>query len=158
MMRATMEVALSKLLTRYFLAIGMEFSGFDEEGNPIVIDNGAEKGICLHGESKEGYINVSEHPDLQVQVQVIEKLFDRVYGKSRQTTVLEGGVNPIQIKPVRSVDRARQIASIIQRTGAVPHEGRRRIESVDEDVIDLPESPEGGASVVPLRAPSEEEE
>lgn len=130
--RQVMEVAVEKLLQRYFKAVGLEFQGFDEQGMPVVYDHGAEAGLHLHGESKEGYIEMSNHPDLVSQIQVIEKLWDRVYGRPKQTQVLEGGSKPVQIQPVRSVERAQRVAGLLRSVGAIPHEGRRRIEPSED--------------------------
>lgn len=120
LMREVTEVAVEKLVHRYFLAVGLEFVGFDVDNNPIVIDKGVKKGICLHGESKDGYVEMSEYPDLVAQVQIMEKLLDRVYGKPKQTQVLEGGIKPVQVQPVRSVERAQGMAAMLQRSGALP--------------------------------------
>lgn len=156
MARATMEVALEKLLSRYYKALGLEFAGFDETGAPVVYDHGMDAGIRLHGESKEGYIEMSQHPDMLAQIQVIEKLWDRVYGKPRQTTVLEGGTKPIQVKPVRSAERSQQVAALLQRTGALPHEGRTRRRPVDAPAQPSAEDPYAGGRVVPLKRGSDE--
>lgn len=120
LMREVTEVAVEKLVYRYFRAVGLEFVGFDEIGNPIVLDKGVQRGICIHGESKDGDIHMSEYPDLAAQVQIMEKLFDRVYGKPKQTQVLEGGVRPVQVQPVRTIERAQGMAEILARSGALP--------------------------------------
>lgn len=128
MMKQVVETAVDKLVHRYFAALGIELIGFDEDGNPVVKDHGFSTGLKLHGESKEGTIQMSEYPDLMAQIQVMEKLIDRVYGKPRQTQVIEGGIQPIKVQPVRSPERAKEVAALLGRTGAIPHEGRQRRE------------------------------
>lgn len=128
MIKQVVESAVEKLVRRYFAALGIEFVGFDEEGQPVIVDHGFSKGLKLHGESKEGTIHMSQYPDLVAQIAVIEKLIDRTYGKPRQTQVIEGGIQPIKVQPVRSPERAKEVAALLGRTGAIPHEGRQRRE------------------------------
>lgn len=133
------EAAFDKLINRYAEALGVTWE-IDEQGAIIITDNGSKAGLRLHGESKEGYINVSQHADLMAQIQVIEKLMDRSYGKPRQTTVLEGGSKPIQVLPVRNIERAKLVTSIIQRSGAVEmnHEARSRRQPSESGESDQP--------------------
>lgn len=153
MMRSVVEVAVEKLIMRYFAALGLEFIGYDDDGNPIVLDNGIERGICLHGESKEGDIVMTDYPDLAAQIQVMEKLMDRTYGKPKQTQILEGGQRPIKVQPVRSMERAQEVADLLQRVGAV-HSRRQELEAAHEPIdIELSDhpAPESNGNVVPLK-------
>lgn len=137
-MRQVVETAVEKLVARYFAALGLEFIGFDEDGDPVVYDHGIQKGICLHGESKEGYVHVSSYPDLTAQVQVMEKLFDRVYGRAKQTTTLEGNPNrPIKVEPVRTADRAQKMAQILARSGALPASSTTQTIDVEAKTIEV---------------------
>lgn len=134
MMREVAEVAAAAIIKPYLDALGLTFEGYDEEtGEPVVTANGG--GLVLHGESKEGEIVMTDYADVLGRVGVAEKFNDRVYGKPRQTTVLEGGVQPIKVVPVKSEERAQAVAELLARSGALPgqaapsdppHEGRQR--------------------------------
>lgn len=116
--REVTETAIVKVLQPYFRALGLEILQIDEEtGTPVVRDMGEDAGLMLHGESKDGYIHMSKYPDLAGRIQAAEKLFDRVYGRPRQTTVLEGGVKPIQVQPVRTLERSQQMARLLDQLG-----------------------------------------
>ena len=141
--KAVVEKATTKVLNPYLRTIGLEVAGFDEENEPVLRDLGPDAGLKLFGESKEGVIKVSKHPDLAGQIAAMEKLQDRVYGRPRQTTVLEGGVQPIKVQPVRSVERSQAVSELLAQTGAV---GKPLPASPD---IVLPETSEG--RVIPLR-------
>lgn len=130
--REVTEVATAKVIQPYFDAIGVEFVGFDEEGKPVVREKGDDSGLMLHGESKDGYIHMSRYPDIGGRIAAMEKLQDRVYGRPRQTTVLEGGVRPIQVEPIKTVERSQTVFDIMRRTGM--------LESAPEPV---PEPPPG---------------
>lgn len=119
LMKDMVEVATAKALKPYFDAIGVELVGFNEEGQPVVRDLGEDAGLMLHGESKDGDIVMTHYPDVGGRVQIMEKLFDRVYGKPKQTQVLEGGVTPIQIQPVRTAERSRAVLDIARRSGMI---------------------------------------
>jgi hypothetical protein len=144
LLRQVMEVAQLKIIEPYLDALGIEVIGFDQETNePILRDTGG--GLTLHGESKDGDIVLTPYPDVVGRIAAAEKLFDRVYGKPKQTTQLEGGVTPIKVQPVRSIDRAQAVADILMQARAIPdstpapatpHEGRQRRQSAD--VIDMP--------------------
>lgn len=132
------ETAIIKILSPYFLANGLKILGIDEEsGEAIVQDLGEDAGLMLHGESKDGYIHMSRYPDIVGRVQINEKMFDRVYGKPKQTQVLEGGVKPIQVEPVRTVERSQQMAKLLAHLG----QGRGELppapgEALAEEVVE----------------------
>jgi hypothetical protein len=144
MLRQIMETHVEQIVRPYFEGLGIKLIGYDEEtGSPIVeeIEGG---GLKLYGESKDGDIEMSNYPDIVGRVAIAEKLLDRVYGKPKQSTTIEGGVNPIRIQPVRTGDRAMEVASILAQARALPpapdatpHDGRRRRDTAD--VIDMPE-------------------
>lgn len=121
-MRNVVETAIDKIVGRYFAALGLKFVGFDEDGDAVVQDLGMDQGLVLHSASKDGVVKISKFPDLAAQVAVMEKLLDRVYGKPKQTQVLEGGVKPVQVEPTRTADRAIEVASLLQKFGAIPNE------------------------------------
>lgn len=158
MMKQIVEAAAEKLMQRYFKSLGMEFVGFDQDDNVIIIDHGVQKGICIHGESKDGYIEMSSYPDMAAQVQIMEKLMDRVYGKPKQTQVLEGGDKPIQVTPVRTVERSQNMAALLHRVGAIPHEGRARRDTNTHDSDGTPVRTGETSNVRPLRGESVKDE
>ena len=143
--REVVEVAAAAVVKPYFDSLGIVFEGYDTEtGEPVVTYTGG--GLMLHGESKDGDIIMTDYENLLARVQVAERLLDRVYGKPRQTTVLEGGVAPIRVQPVRTEERAQQVAALLSHAGALPpaqkpHEGRRRAKpSGKADVVDSTET------------------
>lgn len=147
LMKSVVEVATERLIARYLGALGLEFIGFDEDGNPIVLENGMEKGVRIYGESKDGDIVMTDYPDLMAQIQVMEKLMDRTYGKPKQTNVIEGGSKPIKVQPVRSAERSQEVASLLQRVGAI---SPGVVDSTAE-VIEVEASEPVESNVVPLK-------
>jgi hypothetical protein len=70
---------------------------------------------------------MTDYENIMAQVEIAEKLINRVYGKPKQTTQIEGGVQPIKVLPVRTEERAREVAELLSRSAAIPqHEGRQR--------------------------------
>jgi hypothetical protein len=133
--RAVVEAAAEKLLEPYMKALGLEVEWkYDEDGRPApVVTQGVYGGVGLvvHGESKDGDIVVSEHEDLLGQIGVVEKMFDRVFGKPKQTQEIAGpDGGPVRIDVPRTAQRASAVARILAGASALPssgpHEGRRR--------------------------------
>lgn len=145
--KEVVEVATTKALKPYLDAIGVELVGFDEENRPVVRYLGDDHGLMIHGESKDGDIVMTSYHDLTGRVQIMEKLFDRVYGRPKQTQVLEGGVQPIQIQPVRTVERAHAMTEIMRRSGMVGQEPA--LEQAPEQSPGVAKPVEG--EVLPLR-------
>ena len=148
LLRQIVESQAQSIISPYFEALGLELMGYDEEtGQPVCreIEGG---GLRLYGTSKDGDIQMSDYRDIAGMVAVAEKLLDRVYGKPKQSTTIEGGLQPIKVQPVRSEERAIEVASILAAARAlppapaptdVPHDGRRRRQPSTGDVIDLDE-------------------
>lgn len=118
-MRLVVEQEAVDILSPYFEALGMEIVGFDELTNEVVIRHTGKR-LKLHGESKDGEIFVSRHDDIGGMVAIAEKLFDRVYGKPKQQTTIEGGQQPIRVQPVASEDHARAVAELLANARAIP--------------------------------------
>lgn len=104
---------------------------FNALGYEIVLDeNGAhlqEKpngGVKLYGESKDGYINVSEHDDLGAMIGAAEKLLDRVYGRPKQVSEVSGPDGaPVQVASTfdlskLSLDERRSLLELVERAAA----------------------------------------
>jgi hypothetical protein len=146
LMRQIVEHNTMSILRPYFEALGITLEGYDEEnGKPIVSFN-PNAGLKLYGESKDGDIVMTPYADIGGMVTVAEKLMDRVYGKPKQSTTIEGGVNPVRIQPVKSEERAVEVAAILAQARALPqaasqapHEGRRRPAPSTGEVIDMDE-------------------
>ena len=80
-----------QLMERYELAVQRPYwrtLGYDV----VIVDGECELvelpggGAKLFGESKDGFINVSDVEDLGAQINASEKLEDRVYGRPKQAT------------------------------------------------------------------------
>jgi hypothetical protein len=131
--KAVVEAAAEKLLTPYLKALGLDVEWrYDEDGRPCpLITESLNNGLVVHGESKDGDIIVSDHEDLKGQIDIVEKMFDRVFGRPKQTQEIAGaGGGPVRIEVPRSAERASEVARILAGAGALPsespHEGRRR--------------------------------
>lgn len=131
--RAVVEAAAEKLLEPYMRALGLEVVWlYDEDGRPTPqVTVTGKGGLVVHGESKDGDIIVSDHEDLKGQIDIVEKMFDRVFGRPKQTQEIAGaGGGPVRIEVPRSAERASEVARILAGAGALPssspHEGRRR--------------------------------
>jgi hypothetical protein len=123
-LRLIFEQAADEIIKPYFEAFGLELQGFDEiTGEPIVVKNGER--LKLYGESKDGDIEVSPYDDIGGMIAVAEKLLDRVYGKPRQTTQIEGGQRPVRVEPVSSEDHALRVAQLLARQHALPETPER---------------------------------
>lgn len=75
-------------------------------------------GAKLHGESKNGEIVPSPVEDLGAQQEAAERLWNRVYGKPKQTQEIsgpEGG--PVEVVPVAR-EKASQVGGILKAVGA----------------------------------------
>ena len=118
-LRLIFEQAADEIIKPYFEAFGLELLGFDELTNePIIVKNGQR--LKLYGESKDGDIEMSVYDDIGGMIQVAERLLDRVYGKPRQTTQIEGGTRPVRVEPVASEDHARRVAELLAAQRALP--------------------------------------
>jgi hypothetical protein len=85
------ELALQR---PYWLALGYDV--VLGKGGPelVTIPTG---GVKVHGESKDGTIVVSDHLDLNAMQEAAERLWNRVYGKPKQSTEISGpGGGPIE--------------------------------------------------------------
>lgn len=78
----------------------------------------AAGGAKMHGESKEGEIVASPFDDLGAQQEAAERLWNRVYGKPKQTqeiTGAEGG--PVELVPVTR-KKAKIVGGLLDKVGA----------------------------------------
>lgn len=71
----------------YWQALGFELVITDDGPKLQELEDG---GAMIYGESKDGDINMTSHPDLGARINAAEKLRDRVFGRPRQTTEITG--------------------------------------------------------------------
>jgi hypothetical protein len=133
MARSVVEQTFAFAMNKRLNIFGLQIDSFDAMGNPIIseIPGG---GVKMFGESKDGEIIMTNIEDLAAMSREIEMLWNRVMGKPRQTTVIEGGAKPVEVRPVRSVERSTEVASILGQIGALPkpHNGRSRRQTPSE--------------------------
>lgn len=145
LLRQIVEMNVQSIIAPYFEGLGLELVGYDEDTGEPVVRRREGGGLKLYGESKDGDIVMTPYDDIGGMVAIAEKLLDRIYGKPKQSTTIEGGMTPIKVQPVRSEERAIEVAAILAQARAlpaapettVPHEGRRRAQPSTGDVIDL---------------------
>lgn len=116
--RAT-EKSMAVIIEQYLTAMGLQLDGFDPLGDPIisVVENG---GLKLHGESKDGDIIMTNFDNIIGRIEIAEKMINRVWGKPRQSMVIEGGAKPIKIEPKKSPERAQDVAKLLDGLGIIP--------------------------------------
>lgn len=66
------------------------------------------------------FARAMEVPDTRARIQAAEALFDRVYGKPKQTTELQGGIEQKIIEVPQTKERQTEVARILAEAGAVP--------------------------------------
>ena len=106
------ELALQR---PYWRTLGYDVVIGDDGLELVELPNGGAK---MHGESKEGEIVASAFDDLGAQQEAAERLWNRVYGKPKQTqeiTGSEGG--PVEIIPVTR-QKAKTVGNLLDRVGA----------------------------------------
>jgi hypothetical protein len=129
--RRVAEIAFAHMIDKKLSIFGLHLAGFDPHGEPI-LEELPGGGLKLHGESKDGDIVMTQFEDILGMNKVFEEMQDRVFGKARQALSIEGGSKPIEIKPVRSGERAREVAGLLDQYGIIPrgaeepHSGRQR--------------------------------
>ena len=75
---------------------------------PVVVGNGRHARVELL-------------PDHRTRLQAVEAIFDRLYGKAKQTTELTGADGgPVSVEVPRDKERALEVAKILASAGAVP--------------------------------------
>lgn len=115
----------------YLKALGYEM---DEEGELHRIGSG----LKLYGYSRGGEVMKSRYPDVVGQVNVAEKLLDRVYGKARQAVDLAASSTSVSVHVVMDPDRVTKVADVLSAAGAFPNGNGNGhvIESTATDVQD----------------------
>jgi hypothetical protein len=95
LMRVVIESNPIAFMQPYLDALGVRIVFVPDENDPELLHPTAvadptSNGTTLFGVSKEGHVIVSKHKDIEAQQRAAERLFDRVYGKPKQTNVLAG--------------------------------------------------------------------
>lgn len=87
--RKVIEDNVEKFLAPYLKTLGYEID-WDDEGNAELVRT--EDGPAVLTASFQGHVSASDIEDLGAQVEVIEKLLNRVYGKPMQQTEVSGSL------------------------------------------------------------------
>jgi hypothetical protein len=115
-MRKLVEDHVESVIAPHFRTLGYKLER-NEAGELTIVED-PDGGAKIYGESKEGYINVTDHDDLSAHIAAAEKLLDRVYGRPKQATELTGAEGgPVEIVPVTRA-KAKQVDGILAGVGA----------------------------------------
>jgi acyl-CoA reductase-like NAD-dependent aldehyde dehydrogenase len=79
----------------YLDALGIRIVFLPDDKDPAIVHPTAimdptSQGTVLYGVSKDGQVIITKHKDLEAQQRAAERLFDRVYGKPKQTNIIAG--------------------------------------------------------------------
>jgi len=90
--------------------------------HPTAIVDPQSNGTVLYGVSKEGDVVISKHKDIEAQQRAAERLFDRVYGKPKQTNIIAGAAtqDDPQIIPF-TPERQAEVAAILEAAKSPSH-------------------------------------
>lgn len=119
-------------LRPYLRALGLNLT---EDGELEEIGTG----LKLHGFSRGGQVMRSRYPDLVGQVNIAEKLMDRIYGKARQAVDLASTSTSVSVSVTMDIDRVEKVAQVLAQTGLLPNgngNGNGHIDSTAEDIPD----------------------
>jgi hypothetical protein len=127
LMRTVIESNPLAFMQPYLDALGIRVVFVPDAENPdifhptaIVDPNSA--GAVLYGVSKDGDVVISKHKDVEAQQRAAERLFDRVYGKPKQTNILASAAssNDPQLVPFDDKRQA-EIAAILEAAKSPSH-------------------------------------
>jgi len=91
--------------------------------HPTAVADPSSQGTTLFGVSKDGHVIVSKHKDIEAQQRAAERLFDRVYGKPKQTTIVAGAQDTDHEHIVPFDDkRQAEIAAILEAAKKPSHQ------------------------------------
>lgn len=107
------ELALQR---PYWRTLGYDVVIGDHGPELVELDEGGAK---LFGTSKDGYVQVSSHEDLEAMQRAAERLQDRVYGRPKQVQEVsgpEGG--PVRLEaPADARQKSRKAAELLRELG-----------------------------------------
>ena len=104
----------------YLDALGIRVFFVPDPADPAILHPTAvidpdSLGTVLYGVSKDGHVVISRHKDIEAQQRAAERLFDRVYGKPKQTNVIAGAQNADDPQLVPFDDkRQAEVAAILE--------------------------------------------
>lgn len=107
------QTAPQHFLRPYLRALGL---ALDPETNEI---KRVSTGLKIHGFSRGGQVIQSAYPDYAGQVQITEKLLDRVYGKARQAVDLASTNTTVSVNVVMDLERVSKVAEVLSQAGAL---------------------------------------
>jgi hypothetical protein len=93
LMRAVVESNPIAFMQPYLDALGIKVVFVPDPADPRILHPtavAASDGALLYGVSKDGDVVVSKHKDIEAQQRAAERLFDRIYGKPKQTNIIAG--------------------------------------------------------------------
>jgi hypothetical protein len=127
LMRVVIESNPIAFMQPYLDALGIRVIFLPDANDPNVLHptavaDPASQGATLFGVSKEGEVVVSKHKDIEKQQVAAERLFDRVYGKPKQTNIIAGAASQEDPQLV-PFDAARQaeVAAILEAAKSPSH-------------------------------------
>lgn len=129
LMRVVIESNPVAFMQPYLDALGIRIVFVPDPSDPLVMRPTAvvdpnSLGTTLYGISKDGQVIVSRHKDIEAQQRAAERLFDRVYGKPKQTNIIAGAAS--QDDPlIVPFDQQRQaeVAAILEAAQRPAHKG-----------------------------------
>lgn len=119
-------------LRPYLAVLGLKL---DEETGEI---KRVSTGLKLHGFSRGGTVIKSKYPDWLGQVQTVEKMFDRVYGKARQSMDIAANSTTVSLTLTMDAPRVERVTEILSQVGALNGSTPK---SIDSTATELPEVP-----------------
>jgi hypothetical protein len=127
LMRVVIESNPIAFMQPYLDALGIRVVFLPDVNDPTVLHptavvDPASNGATLFGISKDGEVIVSKHKDIEKQQIAAERLFDRVYGKPKQTNIIAGAASQEDPQLV-PFDAARQaeVAAILEAAKSPSH-------------------------------------
>jgi hypothetical protein len=121
LMRQIIESNPIIFMQPYLDSLGIRIVFVPDENDPLIlhptaVQDPSSNGSTLFGISKDGRVIVSKHKDLEAQQRAAERLFDRVYGKPKQTSIIATGADNDASLNLVPFDEARQreVAAILE--------------------------------------------
>jgi hypothetical protein len=127
LMRVVIESNPIAFMQPYLDALGIRVIFIPDANDPNILHPTAvvdpsSNGATLFGVSKDGEVIVSKHKDIEKQQVAAERLFDRVYGKPKQTNIIAGAASQEdpQLVPF-DAERQAEVAAILEAAKSPSH-------------------------------------
>jgi hypothetical protein len=127
LMRVVIESNPIAFMQPYLDALGIRVVFLPDVNDPQILHPTAvvdpnSNGTTLFGVSKDGEVVVSKHKDIEKQQIAAERLFDRVYGKPKQTNIIAGAASQEdpQLVPF-DAERQAEVAAILEAAKSPSH-------------------------------------